>query len=436
MKSQLLLAIFSGIMLAAGQEADADAKENPQPVDPAKAELMALLEKLGPRAKGMGVGVNDDWVPVPSIRMYENPDLSALRGLPVRNMQIMGSMDLLASGKVVDLAPLAGMPLETLWIWKVPLKDLSPLKSTRLKKLLILGSISDISPLKDLPLVDLSLWCTRVSDISPLKGMRLKHLNIDVEEPARITDLTPLEGMELETLRFREDDVTRGMEVVRSMKSLKKINQTESAEFWKHYDKCRTVREKVHQSGLEFARLGVDEDGTCALWFEGDQIVDLTPLRELPVTALFIRNSKVTDLLPLAGSRLEILSIGSSLLTDLSPLKGLPLRDLSISSDGLSDLSPLREMKLQGLRLRCPKVVDLSAIRSMPINSLDITGCGVTDLGIVEGMPLEFIHFDPARITKGLVVLRGMKTLHQINRQDVKDFVNGNDKPEAGKKAK
>ncbi len=390
---------------------------------------MALLEKLGPRAKGMGVGENDDGTLTVSVYMHENPDLSALRGAPVRGMQIMGSMDELASGKIMDLAPLAGMPLETLWIWKVPLKDLSPLKTTRLKKLLIMGaSVTDISPLKDLPLTDLELWCTDVSDISPLKGKRLKHLNIDSSESARVTDLTPLEGMELETLKFHANGVTKGIEGVRGMKSLKEINRKTPGDFWKEYDADAPARKMVAKAGLKFTQLYGGADGKIGLWFHGDDLIDLSPLRGLPVESLGFRDSKVSDLRPLADLPLRSLCIRSSDLTDLSPLRGTPITQLYLNCDNLSDLSPLRETKLETLSLRCPKVTDLSALRNLPLKYLNITGCGVTDLSPLKGMSVEDIHFDSERITKGLEVLRGMKTLKQINREEVEAFFKPDDK--------
>lgn len=41
-------------------------------------------------------------------------DLAALKGFPVREMEMFGSMNLLVSRSVVDLSPLAGLPLKSL----------------------------------------------------------------------------------------------------------------------------------------------------------------------------------------------------------------------------------------------------------------------------------------------------------------------------------
>ncbi len=422
--------LVAGVTTAADADpfAGPDADEKPKPASPEEVELRAVLEKLGPRAKGIDVGVNDDGKPELGVDMDEKPDLSVLRGLPVRNMRICGSMPLLASGEVFDLSPLAGMPLESLWIWKVPLKDIAPLKTTRLNKLLIMGAaITDISPLKGLPLTDLNLWSTDVSNIYPLKGMRLKHLNIDSSESARVEDLTPLKGMSLESLQFHANGVTKGIEVVRGMKSLKEINETKPEEFWKEYDAAASTRERIAKAGLKFTKLGGSADGTISLWFHGDDIVDLAPLKGLPVMFLGFRDSKVSDLRPLAGLPLLGLCIKSNALTDLSPLRETPIKELYLDSENLTDLSPLKGTKVETLSLGCQKLTELSAIRKLPLKNLYIKPCGVTDLSPLEGMSLESIEFDPERITKGLEALRDMKSLKRINRNDAKYFLEEHD---------
>lgn len=368
-----------------------------------------------------------------SIQVYaeEKLDLAFLKGKAVRvkELEIFGNMPMLADGKACDLSALAGLKIETAWFYKIPVKDLAPLKGSGLKSLSVLGApISDLSPLAGLPLADLNVWQTGVSDLSPLKGIPLRNLNIDVNEFSRIRDLTPLAGMKLETLTFKANDVTKGIDIVRGMKSLGKINDAAPEDFWKIYDKQKAVREKVIQSGMVFSTLSVDPDGTCALWINGKELNDLSPIKGLPVTTLFINETTLKDLSPLRGLGLESLHIWRSRIEDLSPLSGMKLERLTIGSDQLADLSPLRGMRFAEASIQCPKVVDLSVLKGMPLVDLNLRGCGVTDLGFIEGMPLEFIHFDPERITKGREILRNMKTLKQINREDVDQYF-GNDDP-------
>ena len=68
----------------------------------------------------------------------------------------------------------------------------------------------------------------------PLKVLRIQHTGI--------TDLTPLEGMRLEEIHLTPKNITRGLDILRDMKSLKTIGiewnqEWPAAEFWERYDK-------------------------------------------------------------------------------------------------------------------------------------------------------------------------------------------------------
>jgi hypothetical protein len=88
----------------------------------------------------------------------------------------------------------------------------------------------------------LYLGRTKVSDagLAHFKGVYLKRLWI---EYTGITDLTPLQGMlVLEDIHLTPKDITKGLDILRAMKSLKTIgidrNQSwPAAEFWERYDK-------------------------------------------------------------------------------------------------------------------------------------------------------------------------------------------------------
>ena len=75
--------------------------------------------------------------------------------------------------------------------------------------------------------------------LAHLKGTPLKVLRID---NTGITDLTPLQGMPLEDIRLTPKNITKGLDILRDMKSLKTIGITweqawPAAEFWDRYDK-------------------------------------------------------------------------------------------------------------------------------------------------------------------------------------------------------
>jgi len=90
-------------------------------------------------------------------------------------------------------------------------------------------------------LTTLALANTKVSDagLAYFKGVPLKLLEI---ENTGITDLTPLQGMPLATIRLTPKNITKGLDILRDMKSLKTIGidnkqPCPAAEFWERYDK-------------------------------------------------------------------------------------------------------------------------------------------------------------------------------------------------------
>jgi len=153
-------------------------------------------------------------------------DLSPLKGTP---LTILGC----SYTQVSDLSPLKGMPLTALFCNGLKVSDLSPLKGMPLADLACEATkVNDLSPLKDTKLTGLSCWGTPVSDLSPLKGMKLTGLDC---RNTPVTDLSPLKGTPLKELRcdFKPE---RDAEVLRSIKTLEKINDKPAAEFWKEVD--------------------------------------------------------------------------------------------------------------------------------------------------------------------------------------------------------
>jgi hypothetical protein len=182
-------------------------------------------------------------------------DLAPLRGMPLTSLVAMDCPG------IVDLTPLRGAPLQSLVLASCGVKDLSPLRGMHLKILNVsqCRRISDLTPLANMPLERLSLALCSVEDLSPLRGMKLTHLSIIVCKQVRdlsplegmpltgldaegcpVTDLTPLRETRLELLGFDPEIVTRGVEVVRALPTLKTIRlngvETPAEAFWKRYD--------------------------------------------------------------------------------------------------------------------------------------------------------------------------------------------------------
>ena len=195
-------------------------------------------------------------LPLEALDLSENPvaDLTGLRGMPLKRLALeatkvtdlvpLGGMKLagiyLNSTAVADLSPLKGMPLEMLNLYQTQVTDIAPLKGIPLQALWLNDTkVRDISPLAGCPLVTLTLHNTPVSDLSPLtESKTLQRLHI---AGTNVTDLTPLKGRSLQRLIFTPGRITKGIDVVRSMKSIRQIGTTLKGamppeQFWKLVD--------------------------------------------------------------------------------------------------------------------------------------------------------------------------------------------------------
>lgn len=155
--------------------------------------------------------------------------------------------------QLADLSPLAQLTLTELNCQFTKVRDLSPLKNKTLQSLncsftdlsdvralegmemlarlnIEITKVSDLTPLKDLQhLKSLNVALTPVSDLSPLKGMKLEELAIHGTFPS---DLALLRDMPLKTISL-DFKPQRDTELLRSIRTLKQINLTPAAEFWK-----------------------------------------------------------------------------------------------------------------------------------------------------------------------------------------------------------
>jgi Leucine-rich repeat (LRR) protein len=148
----------------------------------------------------------------------------------------------------------------------------------------------------------------------------------------------------------------------------------------------------------------------------GSAVTDLSPLKGMKLAALECDSTGVADLAPLKGMPLKVLLLGGTKISDLTQLTGMPLETLNLGNAALvADLSPLKGMKLKTLYCNKNKVSDLSPLAGMPLETLFVSETPVFDLTPLQGMSLKEFHFTPANITKGIEVIRQMKSLERIS---------------------
>ncbi len=395
---------------------------------PAEKQIEAVSKKLvelNPGFDGtmMGIDVNGNGIGTPKI---ENgvvaeigfdgdniADLSPVRALAgLRTLSCRGSTA--GKGKVSDLSPLQGMKLTRLYCFYTQVSDLSPLRGMPLTLLACSGTqVSDLSPLKGMPLVHLScsatmisdlsslqgmpltrlgFYSTQVSDLSPLKGMPLTHLDCG---STQVADLSPLLGMDLTDIALTPTNITKGLDAIRQMKSLKTIGlrgdrQIPPDEFWRKYDAgefgkpITTFNDPAFQQWVKATQALPAEKQIEAV---SKKLVELNPGFDGTMMgsgrdgkgAPTIENGVVTQL-----------KFFTEHVTDISPVRALiGLKSLSCSSGNgqLSDLSPLQGMQLTSLHVRHTQVFDLSPLKGMPLHELSCENTPVSDLLPLAGVP-------------------------------------------------
>jgi Leucine-rich repeat (LRR) protein len=389
-------------------------------------------------------------------------DLSPLKGMKLTCLNC-------GCNSVADLSPLEGMPLEELILWNTRVARLEALqKNTTLIWLECNGTgVSDLSPLQGMPLKILSCRGTSVTDLSPLKGMPLNVLDCGATQ---VSDFAPLRGSKLMTRLSGDFKLERDAEILRSIRTLQRINDKPAREFWKEAyppaddgwvqkaaalpaeEQVQAVAGKLKDlnPGFDGVVHPTIEDGNVVeVRFATDNVMDISALQ--PLTALKrlicrgsgIANGALWDLAPLKGMKLAQLDCSYNQVSDLSPLEGMPLEKLALCgnpvakleplqkdttlnsldcrSTRVSDLSPLQGMHLQSLSCRNTPVTDLSPLNGMPLLSLDCGGTQVSDFSPLRRMKLTAVsgNFKPERDGE---ILRSIETLGQINGKPAKDF--------------
>lgn len=207
-----------------GRTAPSDANEDRvpdvPPIDatkPTKNSIAELCERLKIKPEPGMFTISEGQIREVRLNNADIKDISPLEGLPLTHLNLLGT-------QVEDISVVKTLNLNTLWLNGTRVKDLSPLKGKSLESLDITG--------------------TPVTDLSPLKGMTsLRRLKLS---HSKVTDLTPLNGLKLQRIIFNPAVVTRGLDAVRNMASLKHMHtrfQTDPrryfspAKFWDEYDK-------------------------------------------------------------------------------------------------------------------------------------------------------------------------------------------------------
>jgi hypothetical protein len=151
------------------------------------------------------------------------------------------------------------------------------------------------------------------------------------------------------------------------------------------------------------------------------QFKDCKDLRWLKLRGTQVTDSGLTqfkdctNLIDLDVSATRVGDTGMAYLKDCKNLTGLVLVETQVTDAGLPLLKGHENLSRLYLGDN-PQLSDtgLAHLKGMLLKRLDIYNAGITDLTPLQGMPLEDIRLTPKKITKGLDILRDMKSLKTI----------------------
>jgi serine/threonine protein kinase len=356
-----------------------------------------------------------------------SPEYSVDKGVVVR-LHLPGR-------SVPNLAALRTLPLYLLDINDCKVSDLSPLRGMKLTDLNApSNSFSDLSPLAGMPLRSLAVWNNKnLADLSPLRGMTtLTRFSCS---STKVTDLSPLQNLPLKELScdFLPE---RDAAILRSIRTLEKINDQPAPEFWKEAEakkaaldawiksvQAMPANKQFEAVREELTRRNRGYAGKWAAWTQhmtiDNVVVDFT-----------LHTDAVTDLSPLKALKgLQRLTCtgtapGKGTLADLTPLRDLPLTFLNCECNPIRDLTPLQGMRLTRLVCNNTHVTDLSPLKGMPLGGLECAGTPVSDLSPLQQLPLRWLSC-PVSSQRNARVLQSIKSLETINGKPAAEFWKG-----------
>jgi hypothetical protein len=377
------------------------------------------------------------------------PDLSPLKGMPLEELYCHQTL-------IMDLSPLAGMKLKRLSFTPNPeLKGLSAIRQmdslaeigTAHDKLIssnefwkqfdegAITSPEDSKPVTNVSSPEFQKWMKDVQSLraeDQIEAVRKRLIELNPGFDGKLTDRwyanSPvIENGIVTTMTLVTDEVT-DVAPVRALVGLDYLACRGSSQ-----DRGK-LRDLSPLKGMMMTHIDFSDN---------PRLSDLSPLKGSPLTHLWVTGTKVTDLSTLRGMALEVLWLGSTDVSDLSPLQGMPLKKLMLWGTKVADLSALKGMELRVLNLASTPVMNLSPLKGMPLGDLVLNHTPVSDLSPLKGMPLENLNvhagsvsdlsplagmnlnvliFTPKTITKGIDVIRRMKSLKTIGTLNDEQF--------------
>jgi uncharacterized membrane protein len=264
---------------------------------------------------------------------------------------------------------------------------------------IVTDKVTDIAPIRvfnSLRVLDLGGTHTnyhpngQLADLSPLKGMNLTEstkLNLNLTKVGDVglvhfKDCTNLTYLGLGATRVSDN----GLAYFKNCKSLTSLE---------------LFYIPASDAGLAYFK---DCKGLTRLNLVGTKVSD----------AGLANFKDCKNLTTLSLDRTQVGDAGMVHFQDCKALTNLDLAGTKVSDAGLANFKGCKDLKYLWLDRAQLGDAGLAHFKGIPLRALSIDHTAITDLALLQGMPLEEIRLTPKNITKGLNILRDMKSLKTI----------------------
>jgi formylglycine-generating enzyme required for sulfatase activity/uncharacterized membrane protein len=265
----------------------------------------------------------------------------------------------------------------------------------------------------------LYLQVTKVGDagLANVKGLPLKALWID---DTGISDLTLLQGMPLENIRLTPKNITKGLDILRDMKSLKIIGieggqSWPAAEFWERYDRGEFSSRPQSPVDRRAAAYVLSLGGTVKVNEQEQEIkaaADLPP-ESFRLTSVSLRDNK------------QVSDAGLAVFNDCKNLTSIDLYRTPVTDAGLAhfkDCKNLTSLDLHDTRVSDAGLIHLKDCKALM--ELHLTRTNVSDVGLAhfkDCKNLTSLYVDGTQVgDAGLVHFKDCKDLTSLNLNDTR----------------
>ncbi len=252
---------------------------------------------------------------------------------------------------------------------------------------------------KNLSSLDVSYTGVGDSGLANFKGMPLRELKL---QRSGITDLTPLQGMPLEEIRLTPKNITRGLDILRAMKTLKTIGVEwdktwPAAEFWQRYDtgefgfapftdaevkriSALPAAEQIEEVLEELVKRNPGFDGKVEHKIEDGVVTEIRMVTDKVADVSPIRVWSALRKLDLSGTHTNWR--GNSQLADLTSLNGMSFDRLTLPRPGSTQKCLTSAL---GVFKGCTKLVQLN------LDDTKVSDAGMESFKNCKGITFLFI---------------------------------------------